>query len=112
MNRGVRSRPEGVVTYVERERSGGYAKIVRSKLLKAELLEEKHPNEVKPTENESTTDSNDDANDETDKTAKFKEGRPSYYKLGDPVNTGDEKKKKLYKTALLIKPSHYVFPPN
>ena len=82
-----------------------------TELLKTELLEEKHPNEIKPTENETATDRNDDANDKTNKTALLKECGPSYNKLGYPVYEGDDEKKKLYETALLIKPSHYVFPP-
>jgi hypothetical protein len=78
-------------------------------LLKAKLLKEKYPNEIKPTENETAAYSNDDANDETNKTALLKESGPSYNELGYPVYKGDDEKKKLYKTALLIKPSHYVF---
>ena len=70
-----------------------------------------NPNEINPSKYYTAGNSNEDTNDKAKKSTLLKPSRPSYNKLGNPVYEGNDKKKKLYETALLIKPSHYVFPP-
>ena len=76
--------------------------------LKEQLLEKKDPYEVYPTENYARGNSYEDTYDQSDKTALLCEGAPSYNKLGDPVNTGNDEKQKLHETALFVKPSHFI----
>ena len=75
-------------------------------LLKEESSEKKNPNKVKPTENETTTNGSDDSHYKADDVTGLEEGAPSNNNLSNPVNNGNDEKKKLNKTALLIKPSH------
>ena len=75
-------------------------------LLQEQLLEEKYPNEVKPAEYKASTEGYDEADDETEKSALRGPGGPSYYYLGYPVYKGNDEKKKLNQSALLVEPSH------
>ena len=76
-------------------------------LLKKELLEKKNPYEINPTESYTAGYSYEDTDYKSKKTSFFEPGGPSYNKLNHPVNTGNKEQKKLNKTALFVKPSHY-----
>ena len=77
-------------------------------LLQEQLLEQKDPNEVKPTD-EHTAKGNNDADHKSDQTALLGPGGPSDDDLGDPVDNGDDEQKKLHQTALFVKPSHDMY---
>ena len=64
-------------------------------LLKEQLLKEQHPHKVDPPEDNTRGNRHKDADHETDKTALLQPGGPSHNDLGDPVDTGDQKEKKL-----------------
>lgn len=74
--------------------------------LKEELLEQKNPYKVEPSEYDTRGDRNENANDKAKDAALLCKGAPSYNDLGHPVNTGDEKKEELNESGLLVKPGH------
>jgi hypothetical protein len=80
-------------------------------LLKDELLVKQYPNQIDPRKGH-TKDGNDQANDQTKRVGLLQPSAPSDCKLSHPVDKGDEQQKKLYQTALFVKPSHFYVPPN
>ena len=79
---------------------------MKLKLLQAKLLEKKYPYKVKPTEDETTADCNNDTNDKSDEIGLLKECGPSYQQFCNPVYKGDKEQETLNQTALFVKPCH------
>ena len=78
-------------------------------LLQAELLEQKHPHKIQPTERNAGGERDKHADDQAKQTALFHPSGPSDDNLSQPVDTGDEEQKELHQTALFVKPSHDMY---